>query len=85
VNRRILTISCDVTTLVRGEQVKLNRIGTLMVRSKRERIGRNSKTGIEATITPRWVVTYKPPPALLGQMNDGAGDGLKDVERDNAE
>jgi len=55
------------------------------VRSKREKIGRNPKSGVEATITPRRVVTYKPSPALLGQMNDGACDGLKDVEQDDTE
>ena len=38
-------------TLARGEPVKLSRVGTFKLRSKRERIGRNPKTGVEAPIT----------------------------------
>ena len=35
-----------------GEEVKLSSFGTFSVQSKRERVGRNPKTGVEATITP---------------------------------
>jgi integration host factor subunit alpha len=61
---------CD--TLVRGEPVKLRSFGNFAVRSKRERIGRNPRTGIEAPIAPRRVVTFRPSPVLLGRVN---GDG----------
>ena len=61
---------CD--TLVRGEPVKLRSFGNFAVRSKRERIGRNPRTGVEAPIAPRRVVTFRPSPVLLGRVN---GDG----------
>ncbi|MEN9018530.1 MAG: integration host factor subunit alpha [Hellea sp.] len=45
--------------LLNGEQVKLAGFGTFSLRDKRERIGRNPKTGVEVTITPRRVLTFK--------------------------
>ena len=45
--------------ILRGENVKLSSFGTFLQRSKRERIGRNPKTGVEATITPRKVLVFK--------------------------
>jgi integration host factor subunit alpha len=46
--------------LVEGETVKLSRFGNFVVRQKRQRIGRNPKTGTEVPITPRRVVTFRP-------------------------
>ncbi|MBA9082336.1 integration host factor subunit alpha [Bartonella chomelii] len=46
-------------SLVKDEVVKLSSFATFQVRSKSERIGRNPKTGIEAPIPPRRVVTFK--------------------------
>lgn len=45
--------------LARGEKVKLTGFGTFEVRSKRERVGRNPKTGVEVPITPRRVLSFK--------------------------
>lgn len=45
--------------LVRGEQVKLSSFGTFSLRDKAERIGRNPKTGEEAPITPRRVLSFR--------------------------
>ena len=45
--------------LLNGEQVKSAGFGTFSLRDKRERIGRNPKTGVEVTITPRRVLTFK--------------------------
>ena len=44
--------------------VKLSRFGNFTVRKKAAREGRNPKTGIEATISARKVVTFKPSPML---------------------
>jgi integration host factor subunit alpha len=55
--------------LLRGENVKMRTFGIFKVRTKRERIGRNSKTGVDATITPRRVITFKASPLLLEQVN----------------
>ncbi len=44
----------------RGEDVKISGFGTFHVRSKSARVGRNPKTGVEVSITPRRVLTFKP-------------------------
>jgi len=54
---------------VKGENVKLSSFGTFSVRSKRERIGRNPKTGIEARITPRRVLSFHPSISLRQRVN----------------
>ena len=56
-------------TLVRGEPVKLRSFGLFLVRAKRERIGRNPRTGVEAPIKPRRVLTFKPSPVLCAAVN----------------
>ena len=55
--------------LERGEQVKLRSFGTFNVRHKRGRVGRNPKTGVEAEICPRKVLTFKPSPVLIAHLN----------------
>ena len=47
-------------SLVKGEQVKMAGFGTFSLRDKKERIGRNPKTGEEVPITPRRVLVFKP-------------------------
>ena len=44
----------------KGEEVKLTSFGTFKIRDKKERLGRNPKTGVEAKISSRKVVTFKP-------------------------
>lgn len=46
------------------EEVKLARFGNFVVRSKSAREGRNPKTGEEAPIAARRVVTFRPSPML---------------------
>ena len=58
---------CDA--LARGEPVKLRSFGTFSVRCKRARVGRNPKTGIEAPITARRVLTFSASPVLVAQVN----------------
>lgn len=59
---RLLTRMLEMMqeALVAGEPVKLSRFGNFNVRAKRQRIGRNPKTGEEVPITPRRVVTFRP-------------------------
>lgn len=45
--------------LVRGESVKLSSFGAFHVRDKKQRMGRNPKTGQEVPITARRVVVFK--------------------------
>lgn len=49
--------------------VKLSRFGNFQVRQKAAREGRNPKTGIEATISARRVVTFKPSPTLKDKVD----------------
>ena len=56
-------------SLTRGEPVKLRSFGLFSVRKKRERIGRNPRTGAEVPITPRRVLTFKPSPVLSEEVN----------------
>ena len=46
-------------SLTRGEPVKLRSFGLFSVRAKRERVGRNPKTGVEVPIAPRRVLTFR--------------------------
>ncbi|WP_394727222.1 integration host factor subunit alpha [Altererythrobacter sp. GH1-8] len=42
-----------------GENVKISGFGSFILRDKRERVGRNPKTGVEVPITPRRVMTFR--------------------------
>lgn len=55
--------------LENGEEVKISSFGTFSVQTKRERVGRNPKTGIEATITPRRVLSFRPSHILKNRVD----------------
>ena len=55
--------------LVDGQSVKLSSFGTFMLRSKRERMGRNPKTGEEVPITPRRVLVFRPSQVMKNIVN----------------
>jgi integration host factor subunit alpha len=55
--------------LERGKNVKISTFGSFSVNSKNQRIGRNPKTGKEATITPRRVLTFRPSHFLRKSVN----------------
>ncbi|WP_379546103.1 integration host factor subunit alpha [Qipengyuania sp. DSG2-2] len=42
-----------------GQNVKISGFGSFILRDKKERIGRNPKTGVEVPITPRRVMTFR--------------------------
>ena len=56
-------------TLEGGEEVKLPGLGVFGLRDKRERPGRNPKTGEDKIIIARRVVTFRSSPALKGRSN----------------
>jgi len=58
-----------LTTLEKGETVKLSSFGNFSLRSKNERIGRNPKTGEEVPITARKVVVFKSSHVLKDRVN----------------
>ena len=55
--------------IVAREDVKLSSFGAFMVREKKERLGRNPKTGAGAKISARLVVTFKPSNILRAKIN----------------
>lgn len=58
-------------SLEHENEVKLSRFGNFVVRKKSARAGRNPKTGVEAKISARRVVTFKPSPMLKSKVEDG--------------
>ncbi len=62
------------SALVAGDTVKLSRFGNFVVREKRERLGRNPKTGREVPITPRRVVSFRPSQLLRGRVEKAGQD-----------
>lgn len=74
---RLLTRMLEMMqdALVEGETVKLSRFGNFNVRAKRQRIGRNPKTGEEVPITPRRVVTFRPSQMLREFVEKGGRTG----------
>lgn len=57
------------TELEKGNDVKISSFGTFALRKKNARIGRNPKTGVEAAITPRTVISFKPSQILRKAVN----------------
>lgn len=58
-------------TLANNEPVKLSGFGNFDLRDKAERPGRNPKTGTEATISARRVVTFRPGIKLKTRVEAG--------------
>ena len=58
-----------VKELSNGNDVKLSSFGTFSLRQKKERSGRNPKTGVEAIISPRKVISFKPSQTMLKTIN----------------
>ena len=65
----ILAKMCDA--LARGENVKISGFGSFILRDKKERIGRNPKTGVEVPITPRRVMTFRASQLLKERIANG--------------
>ena len=58
-----------VSELIKSNRVKISSFGTFKVINKKERIGRNPKTKIEAKISPRKVVKFKPSMFIKKKLN----------------
>ena len=56
-------------SLINGDDVKISSFGTFVVRQKKERIGRNPKTGQEVPITARSVVTFRASNVFKSKVN----------------
>ncbi len=67
---RVLFHMCHA--LAEGENVKISGFGSFILRDKRERVGRNPKTGQEVPIEPRRVMVFKPSTKLKQRINGSA-------------
>lgn len=63
--------------LEKGDNVKLSSFGTFSLRKKKARVGRNPKTGVEVTITPRTVLTFNPSNILKESVNRNLGGHIR--------
>ena len=58
-------------SVVAGEQVKISSFGTFSIRQKSARVGRNPKTGQQAPIPPRRVLTFRPSHLMKDRVSEG--------------
>lgn len=65
----VLAKMCDA--MAEGENVKISGFGSFVLRDKKERIGRNPKTGVEVPITPRRVMTFRASQKLKDRITQG--------------
>lgn len=56
--------------LENNEAVKLSSFGTFSTRQKKQRVGRNPKTGVEVPISPRTVLSFNASNLLKQKVND---------------
>lgn len=57
--------------LIQGENVKISSFGSFIIRDKTARMGRNPKTGDEAPIHPRRVLTFRPSQLMKDEVSLG--------------
>ncbi len=69
-----------VGCLERGENVKLSSFGSFGVRDKRERVGRNPKTGDIVPITPRRVLVFRASNIMKERINSSLVKSKKAAE-----
>ncbi|MCE2927280.1 MAG: integration host factor subunit alpha [Rickettsiales bacterium] len=58
------------TALEQGNAVKLSSFGTFNLRRKKQRMGRNPKTGVEVPITARTVLSFNASNLLKAKVNE---------------
>lgn len=69
-----LVIHIITEALVKGEKVDLRGFGSFQVSGKKERQGRNPRTGETLTIAARNVAVFKPSKELCGRVNGATQD-----------
>ena len=62
-----------VNSLEEGKDVRISGFGNFLLRNKRQRIGRNPKTGKSAIISARRVVVFKPGIKLKNRIASNEG------------
>jgi integration host factor subunit alpha len=65
-----LVLTEILEVIASGEELKLRSFGSFHIHSKKERPGRNPKTGVTAPVSARRVVTFKASSVLRDQVNN---------------
>ena len=63
------TLNYITSNIINSKKLKLSNFGTFTFRAKKSRIGRNPKTGKEAIINARSVVTFRASEKLKSRLN----------------
>jgi integration host factor subunit alpha len=66
-----LTLETLKEALAKEGHVKISGFGNFIVKQKAARKGRNPQTGVEITITPRKILTFKASQVLKVRINQG--------------
>ena len=69
-----------ILALIDNETVKLRGFGVFKVQHKKERPGRNPRSGKEAVVTARRSIKFVASPVLKEIMNGGAIDENADID-----
>lgn len=64
------TLDMMIESLVADGELKLSAFGSFNVRQKNDRVGRNPKTGVEVTITPRKTISFKASEHLKSKVSE---------------
>src|SRR5476651_2072022 len=68
--------------LIKGQQVKISGFGNFTLHDKRERPGRNPRTGEEVPVSARRVVTFHCGQKLKARVEKFAGKGTQEHNSD---
>ena len=58
-----------IKSLIEKKMLKISSFGTLKMRHKKERVGRNPKTGVEHTISARNTISFVASKILKNKVN----------------
>ena len=58
-----------ILAIIKSNKIKISSFGTFSISSKKERMGRNPKTGVQAKIFSRKVVKFNPSLSLKKKIN----------------
>lgn len=71
------TLNTMCESLVKEGHLKLSSFGSFTIRQKTKRVGRNPKTGVEVTITPRKTISFRASHLLKEKVGNGKVRGIK--------
>ena len=58
-----------ISEIIKSNKIKISSFGTFEVIKKKERVGRNPRTKVEAKISSRKIVRFKPSTIIKNKLN----------------